>query len=61
MQGYVLQRVCPDQKRANACPRSVLIALPLGATELKRLAMDLDGVWLGVFRYRGGLHCDSDR
>jgi hypothetical protein len=64
-QGHHSHRLCPDEHCSNARPRSVLIALPLCTTELKRLAMDLDSVLLavllGVFRHRGALHCDGDR
>ena len=37
-QGYVLNCLSSYKKRLDVGPRSVLIALPLGATELKRMA-----------------------
>src|ERR1700683_2971998 len=61
-QGHAIHRLCPNYEWSGANPRSVLIALPLCAAERKRLAMNLDGLLLGVFlRYRGGLHRDSDQ
>jgi hypothetical protein len=55
-QGRALHRICPDEQWPDACPRSVLVALPLSAAERKRLAMHLDRVLLRVW-FRVLRHC----